>query len=515
MDGDSGADVLITGAGPAGTVTALTLARHGLRVDLVDKASAPLNEDFDLLVGAPAVRELSKLGVAGRLPLRSVDVVDLRSGDGSGHEIPDCGIALCDAGAFREGLLDAAISAGARFVPGIATSVTRRNGMFHVRIDGTVRTATHLVDATGVSEVIKNQLDRADTITFPGVACAQRFRGTVHNSRIVLAVAIPPGTNPHDGPVCSWLLPGADGVVTLGAARMGEAAQETVPEDLIGVARRVLASHGVLPQDLCEAGSLCHGPMYTGFAPAVAETGQMLVGAADGLVNPFTGEGISTAVRSAALAADAISRNRDDAEKALAQYARRAERAFAGYFETTGHAARRYHLTWRVLGAAAESDHPFFVKARRAIMLPDDLTSFLGSDILRLQKRDKAFTGPFLVACDDVAIATVRREWPFIARLLLGSGEPGRFRMRPALLLLAGLQAEKKAAELHYSTPAGSRRTGHARDAGPSRGTRRATRTRSRRGLDDHHHGHRRRLLGGRGISPDSRIRAGNLLVVH
>jgi len=56
-------DAVVVGAGPAGSVAALTLARGGARVALVDKARFPGDKACGDLIGPRGVALLSELGV--------------------------------------------------------------------------------------------------------------------------------------------------------------------------------------------------------------------------------------------------------------------------------------------------------------------------------------------------------------------------------------------------------------------------------------------------------------------
>jgi len=69
-------DAVVVGAGPAGSVAALTLARGGAHVALVDKARFPRDKACGDLIGPRGVALLSELGV-GVEPTGTVR--DLRS----------------------------------------------------------------------------------------------------------------------------------------------------------------------------------------------------------------------------------------------------------------------------------------------------------------------------------------------------------------------------------------------------------------------------------------------------
>ena len=198
---------------------------------------------------------------------------------------------------------------------------------------------------------------------------------------------------------------------------------------------------------------LVSGPLDAGYSPErMAAAAHLLVGDAAGLVNPFTGEGLSDAVHSGLLAARSIAQHPSDPDAARQAYARRLSASFVGFFETARHAARRYHLTWRVLAASARSDHPFFAKARRVTLLPVGLAGLAPADDLGLRPQETIMLAPFLMACDEVAIMMIRTQWPFLARLMAASDDAAGPRLRPAVLFFAGLLADDRKPDVTCAT---------------------------------------------------------------
>src|SRR5947208_13648810 len=67
-------DVLIVGAGPAGAIAALVLARAGARVRLVDRATFPRDKLCGDTVNPGTLARLKSLGVAGDVEARGLRV---------------------------------------------------------------------------------------------------------------------------------------------------------------------------------------------------------------------------------------------------------------------------------------------------------------------------------------------------------------------------------------------------------------------------------------------------------
>jgi menaquinone-9 beta-reductase len=115
-------DVAVVGAGPAGAVTALCLARAGARVALVDKRYFPREKACGDLIGPRGVRLLTDLGVTPPGARRVGDMIVIAP-NGSRALLPAlpgvdyAGHALAiTRQRFDAALVDAALAAGAAMI---------------------------------------------------------------------------------------------------------------------------------------------------------------------------------------------------------------------------------------------------------------------------------------------------------------------------------------------------------------------------------------------------------------
>jgi flavin-dependent dehydrogenase len=116
-------DVLIAGAGPAGSMTALLLARAGARVVIVDREAFPRDKLCGDTLNPGAVRLLATLGLQGgpllrALPLRGMLVTGPRASVAGRYRDEVVGLAIRRR-ELDAWLLQQAIAAGARFESGL------------------------------------------------------------------------------------------------------------------------------------------------------------------------------------------------------------------------------------------------------------------------------------------------------------------------------------------------------------------------------------------------------------
>ena len=166
-------DVLVAGAGPAGTAAAITLARLGRRVMVVDKAVFPRDKCCGDGLTTAALRRLEHLGLDPQR-VRSwqpVDEVTVVAADGRRADLPFAKDGTQYAASARRidldsALVDLARRAGADIVEGCAVSgVSLTDLRNRVRVtleDGRLVHARYVVGADGMWSPVRRSLGLSD-----------------------------------------------------------------------------------------------------------------------------------------------------------------------------------------------------------------------------------------------------------------------------------------------------------------------------------------------------------------
>ena len=313
------ADVLVVGAGPAGSAAAAWAARGGAEVVLADAAVFPRDKTCGDGLTPRAVGELQRLGLDDWLRAHAVNQGLRAHGFGQtlllpwpGGTLPSWGSAVART-ELDDHLRTTAIKAGATAVDGARAVDVRREGdrvagVVFKTDDGPVEIGCrHLVVADGVRSPLGKVLGREwhrDTVY-----------GVAGRSYVASGMSDDPWISSHlelrdeAGKVLSgygWIFPLGTGEVNIG---VGTLATSKRPADF--AIKPLMSQYAELRRDEFELSGELRMPTSAllpmgGAVTNVAGPNWALIGDAAACVNPLNGEGIDYGLETGRLVADMI-----------------------------------------------------------------------------------------------------------------------------------------------------------------------------------------------------------------
>jgi geranylgeranyl reductase family protein len=340
-------DVVVVGAGPAGAATAIVLAEHGLDVVVLDRGSLPRPKICGEYLSPEAGRVLDRLGV-----LKAVDAAGAAAIHGMRITAPD-GTAITghyrDIGDWRpyrqhamgvaRATLDGALVERVRALPldlrehARVVDLLLEDGVVSgVRVadrDARVHDlrARLVVGADGRASVVAERLGCRQPHALRRMALVTYVSG-LENCRDLGEIFVDPPDYAILNPIAPDRVNLALVVPLTHASRWSDRLDDFMAarvRQLPHLARRLAGATRVAP--IRALGPLAHRVEQPNTG------GVLLVGDAGGFYDPFTGEGVFTALRSAELAATTIVRalaSGDVSARALAGYERARREIFTG-----------------------------------------------------------------------------------------------------------------------------------------------------------------------------------------
>jgi menaquinone-9 beta-reductase len=359
------ADVIVVGAGPGGSAAAFHLARHGLAVEMLEKAEFPREKVCGDGLTPRAVRQLVTMGVDTRAPgwvrnkgLRVIgggirmelDWPDLAS-------YPNYGLTRTRLD-FDEILAKAAVAAGTTLRTGTTVTAPVLDGAGRVvGVSAQVGDdkepveyrAPVVVAADGVSGRFALSLGIAKRDDRPiGVAVRRYYKSPAKHDDDYLESWLELRSREGGGDVLlpgyGWIFGMGDGRVNvgLGVLNSSTAFGKTNYRNMLTDWLSTTPGDWGMNDEANADGPIMGAALPMGFNRVPHYTrGVLLVGDSGGMVNPFNGEGIAYAMESGEIAADvivqALSRPAGpQRERALAGYPTELKARFGGYYRLGG-----------------------------------------------------------------------------------------------------------------------------------------------------------------------------------
>ncbi|MBI4572537.1 MAG: NAD(P)/FAD-dependent oxidoreductase [candidate division NC10 bacterium] len=312
-------DVIVVGAGPAGCTAAALLSRAGLRVTLLDKSAAPPPKVCGEYLSPGCLPILDGIGLlsslrdAGARPLNGM-VIHTAGGrtleatyprDGGIQGLPARGLAIRRA-LLDPLLLDTAIKQGAEFAPNFQVSdlVWKDGRVAGVRGRRRGQMINHrarlVIGADGRNSAVARRMGTVqphpwlDKIALVGYFAGVERSGAV--GEIFLGRDLYGILNPITPELTNigLVVNRRDFAATADLTRLFLETAATVP----GLRNRLARARAVQPPR-------CLGPLAYR-SRRLAARGALLIGDAAGFLDPFTGEGIYAALRSAEIAVECV-----------------------------------------------------------------------------------------------------------------------------------------------------------------------------------------------------------------
>ena len=324
MNPPTRADVLVVGAGPAGSAAAAWAAKAGLDVVLADAAVFPRDKTCGDGLTPRAIGELQRLGLEDWLRAHAVNQGLRAHGFGQtlylpwpGGNLPDWGSAVART-ELDDHLRTTAIKAGATAIDGARAVDVRWDGARVAAVvfktdDGPVEIkCRHLVVADGVRSPLGKVLGREwhrDTVY-----------GVAGRSYVDSGMSDDPWISSHlelrdqDDQILSgygWIFPLGNGEVNIG---VGTLATSKRPADI--AIKPLMAHYADQRRDEFQLGGELRMPTSAllpmgGAVSNVAGANWALIGDAAGCVNPLNGEGIDYGLETGRFVAELIAEGAD------------------------------------------------------------------------------------------------------------------------------------------------------------------------------------------------------------
>lgn len=340
-------DVLIIGAGPAGSAAAIDLAKQGARVLLVDRCEFPRDKVCGDALIPDALKALDHLTLKQAVMERSRILDKIRIYAPNERFVVIDGECACVPRTVLDEIIRAeAVRRGAHFRPNLELkAAAMRDGVVKGAIlagrDGrtfTVEAPVTLLATGAAAEPLKRfnvcqRIGPSATAARIYVKPDEAFAESFDHLCISYDRAVCPGYG--------WIFPGPEGIFNVGVGYYYDTKTKPPDTNIRDLLQRFLQTFrpaAEMMQRSRQLTSLKGAPLRTALTgAALAVPGLLVIGEAAGLTYSFSGEGIGKAMESGVIAADVVlnhlSAGRMDLAVVADEYSNRIRTAFTARFK--------------------------------------------------------------------------------------------------------------------------------------------------------------------------------------
>jgi geranylgeranyl reductase family protein len=366
-------EILVIGAGPAGSSTAMALASNGHDVLLVDRAEFPRDKVCGDALIPDALGALRGLGVDGAIEQHATRLAELRVYAPNHNYVSLAGDFWClPRRELDYALTQAAVARGAalrqrfRVLRPLLDKGTITGAVFadDEQHEVTIR-ARYTVLATGADPTMVSVFGVGSRLAANAAALRAYFEPDEHMRAAMNYLVI--AYDAHLCPGYGWIFPGPDGRFNVGVGWFGNLERRRRPN--LHALWRVFVQEFPLARDLVrrarQLSPLRGAPMRTGLRGSLlGRPGLIVVGEAAGLTYPATGEGIGKAIESGIIAARILdgSSGSEARCRVHVSYANEIRRAFDSRFAAYRIAERWLSRPWLLNWLTQRANAGRFVK---------------------------------------------------------------------------------------------------------------------------------------------------------
>jgi geranylgeranyl reductase family protein len=304
-------DALVIGAGPAGSAAAITLAKAGRDVLLVDRCAFPRDKVCGDALIPDALNALDRLGLREAVTRRARVLDGVRIYAPGGQFVDVSGECACiPRVTFDDILRSEAVRAGARFMPGVGVRSAIADGDAIAGADlrtAQVRAGVTLLATGAAAEPLKrfgvcHRVTPSATAARIYVRTDDAFARDARHLCISYDAAICPGYG--------WIFPGPGATFNVGVGYFYDGRTPPPEKNVRKLLQRFLdtfpPAEDVMRRAIVVSG-LKGAPLRTALCgSALSRRGLLVLGEAAGLTYSFSGEGIGKALESGIIAAETV-----------------------------------------------------------------------------------------------------------------------------------------------------------------------------------------------------------------